>query len=105
MTDIRDATPDDLANYLEARKSIEKKRSRSTFLVHLTAFLLGNIFFIGWNALTYYVRGDDTLWFYMPLLFWGVGVIVHYIHGVALFDDWWENDETRILRELAGSEE
>ena len=56
----------------------------------------GNVFLGFWNALTYFVKDSDTLWFYIPLLFWGVGVLIHYVQGVALFDEWWELDERTI---------
>ena len=41
----------------------------------------------------YYLRDNDTVWLYVPLLFWGVGLIVHYALAVALFDNWWDRDE------------
>jgi hypothetical protein len=51
------------------------------------------------NVLTYFIKDDTTLWFFVPLIFWGVGLLIHYIQGVALFNDWWDSDarETRDL--------
>ena len=54
---------------------------------------MGNIFLGAWNIWTYQNRGDEFLWFYFPLIFWGVGVIIHYVQSVVLFDDWWDQDE------------
>ena len=62
------------------------------------------MFLGGWNALTYFVKGDLTLWFYLPLLFWGVGIIVHYLQGVALFDNWWAHDDHVIQERLTGQQ-
>ena len=92
----------EFAAYREARKAIEKKRAFRTFLIHVTAYIIGNIFLGTWNILTYYVRENQTLWFYIPILFWGVGVIIHYLQAVALFDDWWELDERTINNRLEG---
>ena len=34
------------------------------------------------------------LWFWSPLIFWGGGVIIHYLQSIALFNDWWQQDES-----------
>ena len=92
----------DLERYKEARRVIEKARAARIFLSHFVAFVIGNGFLGLWNALTYFVKDDTTLWFYIPLLFWGVAVIIHYTIAVALFDDWWELDEGSIDRRRVG---
>ncbi len=90
------AVNEELANYREARKSVEKARADRIFLVHLAVFIIGNIFLGIWNSLTYYVKGNELLWFPIPLIFWGVGVLIHYTVSVALFNEWWERDESII---------
>ena len=91
-----------LMAYRAARKTIEKRRALLFFYAHLGAFIVSNLFLSGWNALTYFVKESSTLWFFLPLLFWGVGVIVHYLHAVALFEEWWELDERVISERLQG---
>ena len=91
-----------IQSYREARKAIEKGRALRIFFGHLGAYLLGNMFLGGWNALTYFVKDSPTLWFYLPLLFWGIGLIIHYLHAVALFDEWWALDERTIRERLRG---
>ena len=91
-----------LTPYREARKAIERTRAVRIFYSHLAAYILGNIFLGSWNALTYFVKDNDTLWFFLPLLFWGVGVIVHYVFALALFEEWWENDERTIDERVRG---
>ena len=88
--------------YRETRKSIEKARAVRIFLSHLAAYILGNIFLGSWNVLTYFLKDSPTLWFFLPLLFWGVGLIIHYVHSVALFDEWWDLDERTIGRSRGG---
>ena len=92
----------EVVRYRETRKAIEKARAIRIFVSHIIAYVIGNIFLAVWNGLTYYVLEDDTLWFYLPLLFWGVGVIIHYLQSVALFDNWWERDEGLIDERLEG---
>jgi len=96
---------EEFESYRSTRKDIEKARAVQVFLSHLAAYIVGNVFLGGWNALTYYVREDDTLWFYIPLVFWGVGVIIHYLQAIALFDNWWDSDEYKILEHLSTSGE
>ena len=88
--------------YREARKSIEKARAVRIFLSHLAAYILGNIFLGSWNVLTYFLKDSPTLWFFLPLLFWGVGLIIHYVHSVALFDEWWDLEERTIDKRRKG---
>jgi len=38
----------------------------------------------------------------LPLLFWGVGLLVHYVQAVALFEEWWELDERIIDDRMKG---
>ena len=87
---------DEVARYKEAKKNVEKARAVRIFLVHLSVFIIGNIFLGVWNSLTYYIKGNELLWFPIPLIFWGVGVLIHYTISVALFNEWWEHDETII---------
>ena len=87
---------DEVTRYKEARKSVEKSRAVRIFLVHFTAFILGNMFLGVWNSLTYYVKENELLWFPIPLIFWGVGVLIHYTVAVVLFEEWWERDESQI---------
>ena len=98
----KNSEPAEIVRYRQAGKSVRKARSIVVFLAHLGAFIFGNLFLGGWNVLTYYVGKSETLWFYLPLVFWGTAVIIHYIVGVALFDDWWEKDERNISRRRQG---
>ena len=86
----------ELQEYQAARKAVEKNRAVRTFLVHLAAYIIGNIFFGIWNVLTYVVKDHELLWFPLPLIFWGVILLIHYAHSVALFDNWWERDEQKL---------
>ena len=92
----------DLTPYIEAKKAIKKSRAARVFIFHLVSFVIGNAFLGFWNFLTYFVKESATLWFFIPLLFWGVAVIVHYVYSVALFEEWWELDERTIGGRMRG---
>ena len=85
---------DEIRQYEEIRKVVARARAIRIFVYHLIAYALGNIFLGAWNIFTYQNRGDEVLWFWSPLIFWGIGVIIHYLQSIARFDDWWHQDES-----------
>ena len=87
--------------YRDAKRRVEQRRALRIFLGHLTAYIIANSFFGVWNTLTYTITDNPTIWFPLPLLFWGIGVIIHFWVSVALFDRWWELDEEAIRSRLA----
>jgi hypothetical protein len=90
----------DIAKYKEAKKTVERRRTYRIFIWHLVGYVLGNLVIGLWNLGTYYLRDNDTVWFYVPLLFWGAGLIVHSVLAVALFDNWWDRDERLVEQHL-----
>ena len=98
----------DIQRYREVRKAVGKNRALRLFFYHLTTYAVANIFLGAWNIWTYQNLGNTTLWFFSPLIFWGIGVIVHYVQAVALFDEWWQYDEKitamRLVDQASSSE-
>ena len=99
---MNEATLQEITKYVTAKKEVVRKRCLRVFLFHLLAYVLANLFLGGWNALTYYVKGDKTLWFFLPLIFWGVALLIHYVNGVVLIEQWWKNDERYIAGQWRG---
>lgn len=62
--------------YYNARKRVEEIKG---FYGNLIAFIAINIGFIVINVLT----SPRHLWFYWPLLWWGIGVV---FHGLKVFN-------------------
>lgn len=60
---------DDIA-YRRAQARVE---ARLAFYRHATVYVLVNLFLIILNLL----RSPDELWFYWPLLGWGIGLLSH----------------------------
>jgi uncharacterized membrane protein len=48
-------------------------RARAGFYIHLAAYLVVNALLVGVNLLA----TPGRLWFYWPLLGWGIGVLAH----------------------------
>ncbi|WP_348825274.1 2TM domain-containing protein [Flavobacterium aestuarii] len=83
--------------YNMAKKKVENIKG---FYGNLTAFIIVNIILIIINLLT----SPNSLWFYWPMMWWGLGVL---FHGLKVFDvfptlgkDW----EERKIKELMEKE-
>lgn len=86
----------------ESNERYEQARARARqlrgFYVHLAWYVAINIMLLAINLLT----NRDSLWFYWPLLGWGIGVAAHAISVFALggrFGDDWEERKARELME------
>lgn len=99
---LDDETIKKLAAYIAAKKELRRYRARKTFLFHALAYLLGNAFLGAWNAVAYFIKGDQTLWFIMPLVFWGIGLGIHYVISILLFEEWWRLDDKYIAQRYQG---
>lgn len=91
-------------NYTEEdRYNAAKKRVQEVkgFYGNLTAYIVVNLFLMAINLLT----SPEHLWFYWPMLGWGIGVL---FHGLRVFNympflgkDW----EERKMKEFMEEEE
>ncbi len=82
--------------YRKARKRVKEKKD---FYSHLISFAVMSVFFVALNLLT----SPWSLWFYWPILGWGIGILFHYfdvfgVPGVGSLDKDWE--ERAIQEEL-----
>ena len=62
--------------YYQAKKRVEEI---SGFYGNLIAYIVFNVFFLILNLVT----SPNELWFYLPLVGWGVGVL---FHGMKVFN-------------------
>ena len=81
--------------YERARKRAEDLRG---FYTHLCVYVIGNIGLFAVNMLT----NPDSLWFFWPLLGWGIGLAIHadvIAAGDRFLSDAWQERKTRELME------
>ena len=86
--------------YKKARKRVKQKKG---FYVHLSVFIAVGIFFLTMNLVT----DPWDLWFFYPLMPWGVGLLIHYfgIFGLpgknrVLTNKWEEQEMEKEIRRL-----
>ncbi|MDH3243607.1 MAG: 2TM domain-containing protein [Saprospiraceae bacterium] len=101
-------TSQDDALKVKARKKVKDKKE---FYIHFGIYLICSIFFFVLNVLTGYQDGSVELWFFYPVLAWGVGVGIHYlsVFGIPGSDilntDWEEREFAKELERLRDHEE
>jgi len=80
--------------YLKAKKRVKELKG---FYVHLGVYVLVNSLLFLSNIAT----SPDILWFYWPLIGWGIGIVMHavYVFGFGLWlgPDWEEKKIKEIM--------
>ncbi|MEC4049889.1 2TM domain-containing protein [Flavobacterium sp. SUN046] len=87
----------DQERYYYAKKKVNDIRG---FYGNLIAYIVFNIFFLILNLLT----SPKQLWFYLPLLGWGVGVFFHGMKVFGYSPFLGKNWEERKIKELMEKE-
>jgi len=67
-----------LEEYKEAYREIRKEEEKRGFLVHLVVYALVNTMLIAINL----IYSPEAIWFFYPLIGWGIGISMHYLFGV-----------------------
>lgn len=86
--------------YRKARKRVKQKKG---FYGHLSVYIAVGVFFLTMNLVT----NPWDLWFFYPMMPWGVGLLIHYfaIFGLpgkerVLTHKWEEQEMEREIRRL-----
>jgi hypothetical protein len=91
---------DQESRYRNAKKRVETLRE---FYVHLTIYILVNLLLFTINMLT----SPQGLWFFWPLLGWGIAVALHALRVFVLgrrFGAGWEERKINELMEQGGDQ-
>lgn len=67
-----------LEEYKRAYREVVTEEERRGFAVHLVAYALVNAMLIAINSL----YSPRAVWFFYPLIGWGIGVSMHYLFAV-----------------------
>ncbi|MCD4840563.1 MAG: 2TM domain-containing protein [Methanosarcinales archaeon] len=70
--------------YKKAYKEMMAEEEKRGFRIHLVAYVLVNAILIAVN----FIYSPKAIWFFYPLLGWGIGITVHYLYAVR----WIERD-------------
>jgi hypothetical protein len=67
-----------LEEYKKAYREIRAEEEKRGFLIHLAAYVLVNAMLIAIN----FLYSPEDIWFFYPLLGWGIGITAHYLGAV-----------------------
>ncbi|PIV27969.1 MAG: hypothetical protein COS36_03825 [Candidatus Altarchaeum sp. CG03_land_8_20_14_0_80_32_618] len=67
-----------LEEYKKAYREIVPEEEKRGFSVHLVVYVLVNIMLIAINL----IYSPKAIWFFYPLIGWGIGISMHYLFGV-----------------------
>jgi len=67
-----------LEDYKRAYREMEMEEARRSFIAHLIVYILVNVMLIVVNI----VYVPKVIWFFYPLIGWGIGLAMHYLFGV-----------------------
>jgi hypothetical protein len=90
-----------LVEYKEARRLVEKRNARQNWFRHLLVYIIVNAAAVPINLTV----ADAYTWYYFPLIFWGIGLLIHLINGVLRFDSSFSKQERQIQNMLNSLEQ
>lgn len=67
-----------LTDYEKAEVELQAKEGQSSFFVHAAIYVLVNILLLIINVMFV----PTFLWFFFPLVGWGIGLVMHYLFAV-----------------------
>jgi len=67
-----------LEEYKKVYRGIVAEEEKRGFSVHLVVYVLVNAMLIAIN----FIYSPEVIWFFYPLIGWGIGISMHYLFGV-----------------------
>ena len=81
-----------LANYQMEYRKMRKGQEKIGVMGHLSAYIIVNTLLITINL----INNTLAYWFIFPLIFWGIGVTIHYTYCVRQLDARLKTEEAKI---------
>jgi hypothetical protein len=87
-----------LDQYEQAELALTREEWRRGFKIHATVFALVMTGLTVLNIVLVLTTAAGFLWFVFPLVGWGFGLVMHYVHGVRRADEHVRARQMRIER-------
>ena len=88
-----------LEKYKKAYREIVTEEKKKEFLIHMVVYILVNAMLITIN----FIYSPEVIWFFYPLIGWGIGISMHYLFGVRWIDKELKEREARAEYKLRES--
>jgi hypothetical protein len=76
------ATTISVRQYEQAEREITREEQHRGFRIHATVYALVNTLLIAINLYLITQTSEGFIWFAFPLVFWGLGLAMHWYFGV-----------------------
>jgi hypothetical protein len=80
-----------LDDYKKAYREIRVEGEKRGFLTHLVVYVLVNVMLILINLL----YSPEYIWFFYPLIGWGIGITIHYLSAVRWIEKILKEEEAK----------
>ena len=80
-----------LEEYKKAYREVVSEEEKRVFLIHLVVYVLVNAMLIAIN----FIYSPEAIWFFYPLIGWGIGISIHYLSGVRWIQKELEEKEAK----------
>ena len=80
-----------LEEYKKAYREIVVEEGKRGFSVHLVVYVLVNAMLIAINL----IYSPEAIWFFYPLIGWGIGISMHYLFAVRWIEKWLREREAK----------
>ena len=80
-----------LEGYKKAYRGVVSEEEKRVFLIHLVVYVLVNAMLIAIN----FIYSPEAIWFFYPLIGWGIGISIHYLSGVRWIQKELEEKEAK----------
>jgi hypothetical protein len=87
-----------LERYEEAELALTRAEWRRGFRIHATVFAIVMTGLTVLNIVLVLTTAANFIWFVFPLVGWGFGLAMHYVHGVRRADEHVRARQSRIER-------
>jgi hypothetical protein len=90
-----------ISDYKLVERELAVREGRKGFIVHATVYAVVMTAMTILNLVLLAQTDDSFLWFPFPLVGWGIGLTMHYLHGVRWADREMQAHQTEIERMAA----
>ena len=85
-----------LADYQRAERDMALREGKRGFAIHAVVYAVVMAGLTVLNILLITQTDEDFAWFVFPLIGWGIGLSMHYLHGVRWVDRETHERQTKI---------
>lgn len=85
-----------LNDYLAAEHEVDVRESRQGWRIHAVVYAVVMTGLVALNLLQVFNTSDDFLWFFFPMVGWGLGLTLHYLFAVRWADSQVTTHQARI---------